>query len=527
MGGNQGAHVGALTMILPGGVHGDGTVGVQLGVSLRGVHAVQAAAIHAGCYTDAVLVAAIGGGVFLSDPLLASLVQGTGLLVHLFQAVDVGLVAGGDGGLSGLLVAVQLTDVEGIESHLGSQHVNGDFGAHEGLGRAVSTEGGAPCVVGKDGLALVADGGDVVARADKLAQAVRQQVAELGVRTVVNVVVAPQTQQLALLVSRQLDVHEGGAALAGVGDVLELVEDQGYGLAQNLGSRTQNGLVGGRELVAEGAAGVVLDNAQLLHGNADAVGDHGHMQVDTDGLRVHGDHAVLVNVGVAAVGLQMQVGLTGAVGLDFHHVGSGVKVEVGTLDTVGLVVGVGSAGMNFDGVLGNGVHGVHVGGQLFDVHDHGVSGGTGVGLGVGGNDGDGVTELEDLLVTQDRTIPAVALVVQRQHDQTVDAVLAAGGHDVLGSDNLLNAGHLLGLGGINALNQSVADLGLNQSQTQGALGHLQSVVRAEVPGTGDLLSGGGTDVLGAHDGVAGGLEDQVFLGDLATDHTGSVHNGVH
>ena len=150
-----------------------------------------------------------------------------------------------------------------------------------------------------------------------------------------------------------------------------------------------------------------------------------------------------------------------------------------------------------------------------------------MGLGVGGNDGDGVTELEDLLVAQDRTIPAVTLVVERQHDEAVDAVLAAGSHDILGGDDLLNAGHLLSRGGVNALDQRVADLGLHQRQTQGALGHLQGVVRAEVPGAGDLLGGGGTDVLGANDGVAGGLENQVFLGDLAPDDPGSVHHGVH
>ena len=48
---------------------------------------------------------------------------------------------------------------------------------------------------------------------------------------------------------------------------------------------------------------MVLNQTQLLQGHADAVGDHGHMQVDADGLGVDGDHAVLVDVGVAAVGL--------------------------------------------------------------------------------------------------------------------------------------------------------------------------------------------------------------------------------
>ena len=183
--------------------------------------------------------------------------------------------------------------------------------------------------------------------------------------------------------------------------------------------------------------------------------------------------------------------------------------------------------MDLDCVLSNGIHGVHICGQQLDVDLDGISSGTGVGLGVSGDDGNGIAELEDLLVTQDGTVPAVTLVVQGQHDQTVDAVLAACGDDVGGGDDPLDAGHLQSLGGINTLNESVGDLGLDQSQPQGAFGHLQSVVSAEVPGTHDLGSCGGTDILGADDGVTGGLEDQVFLGDLSAVNAGSVHNSVN
>ena len=73
----------------------------------------------------------------------------------------------------------------------------------------------------------------------------------------------------------------------------------------------------------------------------------------------------------------------------------------------------------------------------------------------------------------------------------------------------------------------MGNVSLYQSQAQGAFGHLQSVVSAEVPGTHNLLGCGRTDVLGADDGVAGGLEDQVFLGDLSAVNAGSVHNSVH
>ena len=181
--------------------------------------------------------------------------------------------------------------------------------------------------------------------------------------------------------------------------------------------------------------------------------------------------------------------------------------------------------MDLDGVGSHGVKRVHVGGQLFDLDLDGVGRGAGMGLGVGGDDGDGIAELEDLVRAEDRALEAVGLVVLGQHDQTVDLVRSAGGKDILVGDDLHDAGHLLGLGGVDGLDVGVGDLGLGQSQTQAA-GHLQRVVGAEVPGAGDLLGGGGTDVLRALDAVAGGLEDQVFLAHLAAQHGSGGHGGV-
>ena len=242
---------------------------------------------------------------------------------------------------------------------------------------------------------------------------------------------------------------------------------------------------------------------------------------------MHGDHAVLINVAVAAVRLEVQVGLTGAVALDLDllGIGDGAPVEVRALDAVGLEEDVRGARVDLDGVGRHGVERVHVGGQLFDLDLDGVGSGTGVGLGVGRDDGDGVAELEDLVGAEDRTLKAVGLVVLGQHDETVDLVRAAGGEDVLVGDDLDNAGHLLGLRGVDALDVGVGDLGLGQGEAQAA-GHLERVVSAEVPGAGDLLSGGRTDVLGADDGVAGGLEDEVFFLHLAAQNGSGGHGGV-
>ena len=71
------------------------------------------------------------------------------------------------------------------------------------------------------------------------------------------------------------------------------------------------------------------------------------------------------------------------------------------------------------------------------------------------------------------------------------------------------------------------NVGLHKRQTRRAFGHLERVVRAEVPSAHDLRHRGGTHELGAHDLVADGLKEQVFLLHFAAHHLGGVHHGVH
>ena len=383
-------------------------------------------------------------------------------------------------------------------------------------------------MVCEHGLALVADGGDAIARAGKLAQTHGEQIAELGVGTVVNVVIAPHCKQLAVLVRAELDVHEGGGALAGVGDVLELIEYERDGAAGDFYRSADERLVCRGELVAEGAARVVLHKAKLLHRNADAARYHRHMKMYADGLGVNGNHAVLVYVAVAAVGLKVQVRLTRAVALylDLLCVGDAVPIKVGSLDAVRLVEDVGYAGVNFNSVRLLRVHGVHVGGKLLDLHLDGVRSGAGVRLGVRRDDGYCIAELEYLVRAEHGTLKAVGLVVLGEHDKTVYLVGAACGKNILIGDDLKDAGHLLGLGGIDALDVGVRYRGLREGEAKRILGHLERFVGAEVPSAGDLLRGGGTDVFRALDAVSGGLEYKILLAHLTAHDGGSRHCSV-
>ena len=521
--GGQRRDVGALAVVLPGVAQRHRAVRVEVRPALGGVGVVKAAAVDAEGDADAVFHLAVGGGVLLRDALFRGLVVRAREVEEVLLAVDVRTAAVGRPGVVGLLVAVHGAELEGVDAQLRGHDVHGDVAAHEALRRAVGAEGAAPGVVREHRRALVADGRDVEARADELAQTVGQQVAELGVRAVVDVVVAPEGQHLAVVIRRELDVHEARAALAGVGDGLVHVEVQRDRPLADQSRDAEDGLVGGRELVAEGAAGVVLHQAQLIHRDADAVGYHGHVQVDAYALGVDGQHAVLVYVGIAVVGFEVEVRLPGAVALDLDHVGRGVEVEVRALDAVRLIVGVRRAGVDLDGVGGQSLGHAHVGGQDFKVHLHGLGGLAGVRLGVRSDYRDGVAVLEDLFIAEDGTVPAVALVVERQHDEAVYAVLAG---DVLRGDDLEDAGHLLGLGGVHALDVGVGDLGLDERQTQGAFRHVQGLVRAEVPGAGDLHGRGGPRVGGAGDDVLGGLEEQVLLAHLAAHDGGRGHRRV-
>ena len=60
------------------------------------------------------------------------------------------------------------------------------------------------------------------------------------------------------------------------------------------------------------------------------------------------------------------------------------------------------------------------------------------------DDGDSITNLEDLGIAQNGAIPAIPFI-RREGDQTSDAVFAL---DVFIGDHFENAGHLFSFGGI-------------------------------------------------------------------------------
>ena len=108
------------------------------------------------------------------------------------------------GVVAGLVVEVLVAELERVLAHLLRQHVHGDLGGQERLRRAVGAERRSPGVVGGDRAAVAADVREMVAGARELSLPHGQQIAELGIRAVVDPPVGLHGDQLAFRVAGQL-----------------------------------------------------------------------------------------------------------------------------------------------------------------------------------------------------------------------------------------------------------------------------------------------------------------------------------
>ncbi len=208
------------------------------------------------------------------------------------------------------------------------------------------------------------------------------------------------------------------------------------------------------------------------------------MEVDGDRFGVNNDPPLVVDIGESDIGLDRHVWLTLQVVFPFDHMRRlfNDRFYILALIEVGFEVNIGRARVDLDGVLGHGCRGVHVRRQHFQIDLDLFRRGFGVFAGVGADDGDDVAILVDLVVVQDRTVPAVSLV-GREGDQAGDAVSPL---DVLVGNDLENAGHLLGLGAVDPLDDGVGDFGLDECALEGVFGELGPHVFAEIPQPADL-----------------------------------------
>ena len=516
---------GTLAMVTPGGADGHAAVFVELGPGAGGVGTVKAGGIGAEGNAGGALhlIGGAGGGT-----LFGVFVDGTHLVEDFLHAVHIRDLLARVGVT--FLPQVGVAEVKGIHADLFSQFVHADFEGEFGFRSAVAAEGSAVAVVRADGMAFATDVVQLVAEAHILGAADGQKVAEFGVRAVVAQPVRLEADQLAsLLVGRHGESRPEGRTLAGVILLLGVVEVQVHRTSGSEGGNAEVGFHGRAELVAEGAAGGVGDhNEGLAKFDAEAVSDHEAVQMDADRLAVDNQLALVVDVSEAYVGLDGQVRLT--LRVVFLADNSVFRIVEGSfrilaLDLVADVVVVRGAGMDFDGVRSQGVRGVHVFGQLFEVNLDFVGSSAGMLFSIGADDGEGVAILEDLGVIQDGTIPAVALVLVREGDEAVDAVLAL---DVLGGKDSEDAGHLESFGGIDALDVGVRNLGLHEGEVQGVLRHHMRIIVAVFGSTGNLGNGGAAGHTGTPDAAVNRLVPGDGVGaQIAAHNSGGVHDGIN
>ena len=172
-------------------------------------------------------------------------------------------------------------------------------------------------MVGTYRLALVSDVADIVAGSRKLGQTHGQQISELGIRTVVDIVVSFHGQQLSILICRHLHVHECRRSFSGIGNILILIVYQAAGTSiQRQTGHAQKSFHGGTEFVSEGTAGRILYQSEFLRLDSDSCRNHGRMKMDTDTLGVYRQSSFLIDIGETAVRFQMQMGLAAGVSVD-------------------------------------------------------------------------------------------------------------------------------------------------------------------------------------------------------------------
>lgn len=187
--------------------------------------------------------------------------------------------------------------------------------------------------------------------------------------------------------------------------------------------------------------------------------------MQADGFGMNDQLSLIIKIRIAHIRLNGHVRLAAGVELVFHHHICLFKQRCGirTLFNILIIVDIGSAGMNFNGVGSHCFRSAHIGGQHFKVDFHLGRGGAGVRFGIRADNGIGVAVLEDLLVAEDGAIESVSLVGGKG-DQTADAVIAL---HILGRKHGGDAGHPFCFRSVYAPDVGMGNRSLSQGQVQG------------------------------------------------------------
>ena len=279
--GADAAHVGALSVVFPGIVDGDAVFG-ELDVARSFVGSVVVGVVDAYRDSDAVLDLIVRKlGCFLFH----FFVVRTRLLHHFGKREYFRRVARRE--LSTRVLRkrrpfeqVHLAEIERVYAALVRKHIYRGLAAPVGLRRAVCAEGRAPAVVAPAGVACYAHILIGVRSKEELSALVRKVVRGLAERTVIDPIGLLGSDDLAVLVRADADVHEERRTFRRA-DVVLLHVDAHIDGASACDERDRKvGLVGRGDFVTERSSEVVLDDADSRRRDADAARNHHLVAVD-------------------------------------------------------------------------------------------------------------------------------------------------------------------------------------------------------------------------------------------------------
>ena len=444
-------------------VDDDGAVGVHLEVAGLGGEGGAFGGLHQGGEAAAVVVVFVFGGLVAGvdgglDLVLAVADGAVGFVVALAGGV---LLAGAE--------VVFLAEVEGGHVELAGEHVHEALDGEVAFLVAVAAEGADGGRVGVDALGFEQGVREFVGAGAVVGGGVADVDAGVGEGAGGVQDVGLDGDEGAVLLGADLHVVAEAVADEGAGEVFAAGGDPLDGAAGDVGGDPGDGLLDGDVgLVAEAAAD--FGDAHADHGGGLVVGV-GEVVADDEGADGGGpgvDGAVFVEADDGAVGLD---GGAGAVGIDEFafddDVGFGEAfLDVALLEAVGIGdVGAGDGAeagevpvvfgvvVDQDGVLGEGLAGVGVDGQglVFDLDA--FEGFDGVALGVGDDGGDVVADVADLF---------------DGHGGDVADVVAVEGLAVAAGDDLDDAGHFFGGGGVDGEDFGVGEVGVEDGGVEEA-----------------------------------------------------------
>ena len=180
--------------------------------------------------------------------------------------------------------------------------------------------------------------------------------------------------------------------------------------------------------------------------------------------------------------------------------------------------------MNLNGILRHGRGSAHVSWKFIQHYLDLVRRRSGVGFRICGHDGNGVSELKDFFITENRAIPAIPFV-SRKGDQPGNPVLSL---DVLMGNDFKNSRHFFRCRSINRENIGMRRFGLNQGKPEGSSRHFKTYVSSEIRSTGHLGNGAGPWIFASPDTIVGRhLECQIIFSHLAAQYPGRIHHRIH